>query len=233
MINNELPLPHWRDLLVRHGRVQVTDYLQPEAAQALRECLERDVPWTLAAHDGPTPRTITPEERATLGPEGERAVIERCYARAREGYSFAYESYMMVRAYKEKRDPGLLLHRVLEFLNSPDYLEFARALTHDPRIRRMNAQATCYRPGHFLKSHNDVEPEEGRLYAYVINLTRDWDVDWGGQLQFFDDTGAVTATLMPRYNSLSIFKIPAAHAVTLVAPWALGSRYAITGWMLS
>ena len=149
------------------------------------------------------------------------------------GFRFAYDSYMMVTAYKEQRDPGLLLHRVLELFNSPDYLAFMRQLTGDARIRRINAQATRYRAGHFLRFHTDEEHDEGRLYAYVLNLTRDWQADWGGLLQFIGDDGGVQGTFPPRWNTLSLFAVPAGHAVSLVAPWAGGERLAITGWLLT
>lgn len=140
---------------------------------------------------------------------------------------------MMVTAYKEGRDPGLLLHRVLELFNSPDYLGFVQALTGDARIRRVNAQATRYRPGHFLRWHTDEDHDEGRLYAYVLNLSRQWQADWGGLLQFIDADGQVMGTFLPRWNTLSLFAVPAGHAVSLVAPWAREDRLAITGWFLA
>lgn len=139
---------------------------------------------------------------------------------------------MMVTAYQQRRDPGLLLHGVLEFLNSPEYIAFARALTGDDRVRRVNAQATRYRPGQFLRYHTDEENNEGRLYAYVLNLTREWHADWGGLLQFIADDGRVTETFLPRWNTLSLFAVPAGHAVSLVAPWAQQDRLSITGWLL-
>jgi SM-20-related protein len=150
-----------------------------------------------------------------------------------DGFRFAYDSYMMVRAYQERRDPGLLLHRVLELFNSPDYLSFARHLTGDTRIRRINAQATRYRPGQFLRHHNDEELDEGRLYAYVLNLSRGWQADWGGLLQFIGSDGRVQDTFLPIWNTLSLFAVPAGHAVSLVAPWAGDDRLSITGWMLT
>jgi hypothetical protein len=104
---------------------------------------------------------------------------------------------MMVRAYNEGRDPGLLLHQVLEFLNSPEHLAFTRMLTGENRIRRVSAQATRYRAGHFLRRHNDSSESDQRLYAYVMNLSRDWQADWGGQLQFLDPEGRVLETFLP------------------------------------
>jgi len=35
-----------------------------------------------------------------------------------------------------------------------------------------------------------------------------------------------------RWNTLSLFAVPAGHAVSLVAPWAAQDRLAVTGWLL-
>lgn len=214
--------------------MQIDDYLQPAAAERLRQCLEREVPWTLALRDAEGSRTI---DHATYAAMPRDAVAQLLAATAKEmdasrAFRFAYDSYMMIRAYKEQRDPGLLLHRVVELFNSPDYVSFAQHLTGDARIRRVNAQATRYRPGHFLRLHFDEDETEGRLYAYVLNLSRGWQADWGGLLQFIDPDGRIADTFLPRWNTLSLFAVPRGHAVSLVAPWAGGDRLAITGWFL-
>jgi Rps23 Pro-64 3,4-dihydroxylase Tpa1-like proline 4-hydroxylase len=43
----------------------------------------------------------------------------------------------------------------------------------------------------------------------------------------------VTETFLPRWNSLSLFRVPQRHQVTLVSPWAAQPRHAITGWWLA
>lgn len=216
--------------------MQVAGYLQPDAAERLRTCLAQEVPWTLALRDAQGARTIDHAIYSALTDEQARQLFADTAASAGQegddGFRFAYDSYMMVRAYQERRDPGLLLHRVLELFNSPDYLAFARHLTGDTRIRRVNAQATRYRPGQFLRHHNDEELDEGRLYAYVLNLSRGWQADWGGLLQFIGSDGRVQDTFLPIWNTLSLFAVPAGHAVSLVAPWARDDRLSITGWML-
>ncbi|GAA5067020.1 2OG-Fe(II) oxygenase [Lysobacter panacisoli] len=232
MIGDRVDVPLCRERLLAQGRAQVPDYLQPEVAQRLHDCLAREVPWTLAVRDGTGARTIEHAAYAAMDAE-QRARLLADVADAKGAFRFAYESYMMVTAYQEGRDPDLALHRVLEVFNSPQYLAFLRELTGDVRIRRVNAQATRYRAGHFLRYHTDAESREGRLYAYVLNLTRDWHADWGGLLQFVDGEGRVTDTFLPRWNTLSLFKVPTGHAVSLVAPWAEQDRMAITGWFLS
>ena len=239
MINNNLDLVRWRQQLRQQGHVQVEDYLQPAAAERLRTCLQTEVPWTLALRDDAGARTIDHASYAAMDADALATLIASIAASGREGdptavanFRFVYDSYMMVTAYREGRDPDLLLHRVLELFNSPDYIGFAQALTGDARIRRVNAQATRYRPGHFLRYHTDEEHGEGRLYAYVLNLSQHWRADWGGLLQFIGADDQVTGTLLPRWNTLSLFAVPAGHAVSLVAPWAREDRLAITGWFL-
>ncbi len=233
MINNLLDPAPPRAALLRDGRVQIADYLQDSAAQRLFQCLAEQVPWALALRDEQGPRTLAAADYAKLPPAEVAELLRTIAAGACGGhYRFAYDTYMMLRAYQEGQDPGLALHKVLEFFNSPDYLAWMRTLTGDERIRRVNAQATRYRPGHFLRQHTDLNQEEGRLYAYVLNLSRGWKADWGGLLQFIDENGAVQQTFLPRWNSLSLFRVPCGHAVSMVTPWADADRLAITGWCL-
>ena len=237
MIDPQFDPAPWRAVLQRDHRVQVEDFLQPAVAERLRACLQTQVPWTLALRDEGGARTIDHASYAAMDAPALAALLAATASGARggdreAGFRFAYDSYMMVAAYKQGRDPGLLLHRVLELFNTPEYVALMQALTGDARVRRVNAQATRYRPGQFLRWHTDIDSTEGRLYAYVINLSRDWQADWGGLLQFIDDDGHVLDTLLPRWNTLSLFAVPAGHAVSLVAPWAAQDRLAITGWLL-
>ena len=230
------PAP-WCALLQRDRRVQVENFLQPEVAERLRACLQTEVPWTLALRDADGARTIDHPTYAAMQAPAVAALLEATAVGARAGdreagFRFAYDSYMMVSAYTQGRDPGLLLHRVLELFNTLEYIALMQSLTGDARVRRVNAQATRYRRGHFLRWHTDIDSNEGRLYAYVLNLSREWNADWGGLLQFIDDDGRVLDTFLPRWNTLSLFAVPAGHAVSLVAPWAAADRLAITGWLL-
>lgn len=233
MINNDLDLAPIRATLQRMGRVQVRDYLQDDAALTLERCLMEEVPWNLGIREHDEVSTLRADELAAMDEETQAELLRRVQKEARGKYAFAYENYMMIQAYKRGYDPGLLLHRLLEFLNSPPHLEFLHAMTGDTRIRRVNAQATRYRPGHFLKQHNDSHQSDGYLYAHVLNLTRDWQADWGGVLHFIDAQGAIEHTFMPIFNSLTLFRVPADHMVSLVAPWAERPRMAITGWYQS
>lgn len=234
MINNDLDLPCLSAELAARGRIQIPEFLQADAAERLHACLANEVPWGLAERGAGDARVVRPAEQAAWGEAGYAARLAELAVQAKSGYAFAYDSYMMIEAYAQ---PALgqppLLKFVVEFLNSPQFIAFARALSGDPSVRRVSAQATRYRPGHFLKRHTDAHSGEGRRLAYVINLTRRWEADWGGQLQFLDREGRVLESFLPRFNALSLFRVPADHLVSLVAPWATEDRLAITGWWLT
>jgi SM-20-related protein len=232
VINNELNIPAYRQRLVQDTRVQIPGFLQEEAAEAIRRCLLEDIPWALAERSSGVSRTIAAETYAAMDDQAQRALLEASYARAKTEFQFSYDSYMMVRAVKEGWARNLL-HDVLEFLNSPEFLLFARRLTGEPTINRVSAQATRYRPGQFLTRHQDEDVIESRVCAYVINLSKDWDSDWGGLLQFHDADNRLRDTFVPYWNHLSLFRVPQSHTVSLVSPWAGSDRLAITGWFLA
>lgn len=218
-----------RTQLLESGRVQLASFLPESIAVALSDCLARDVPWQLAHRAEGVPQTTA--RGAYPDADAYGALARDAYVGARGEYRFLYDSYMLLKAARERWDPGLAVHAVLPYLNSEEFVEFSRAITGE-RIVRLNAQCTRYRPGQFLMPHEDQEIQEGRRFAYVINLNRTWEPDWGGQLQFLDEAGAVVQTMLPRWNTLSLFRVPQRHQVSMVAPWAGQNRYAITGWML-
>ncbi|MGA0607327.1 2OG-Fe(II) oxygenase [Phenylobacterium sp. VNQ135] len=229
-LNPALQPEAFRSAYERDGWVQVDDLFTPEVADLLAEAMERATPWRLV-HSGPSgePLYVDP---ATLTPEGRQALQARLAEtgkRAAGGFAYLYYVYPMIEAYVAGSDPGLPLHSVTEFLNSPEFMGFARAVTGEP-VLKVDAQASHYRPGHYLTLHDDRGGGERRA-AYTIGLTRGWRPDWGGQLLFHDPAGDVTRGFAPKFNVLTLFKTPQWHSVAPVAPYAARSRFSITGWL--
>jgi Rps23 Pro-64 3,4-dihydroxylase Tpa1-like proline 4-hydroxylase len=214
-------------------RIQIQNILLPKAADDLYRCLEHDVPWGLAYIDGEESRLLTADELVSFNQNDWLNLNNKVQTRAVDRFQFMYNSYMMITAYKEKRDPHLLLHSMVEFINAAPFLDLMRKVTGISSIMRADAQATRYIPGHFLKKHNDQAVKQYREVAYVLNLTKKWQADWGGLLQFMDDDGNVVDTYLPTYNSLTMFQVPAWHHVSYVAAYVPNGRYAITGWGMS
>jgi SM-20-related protein len=64
-------------------------------------------------------------------------------------------------------------------------------------------------------------------------LSADWNVDFGGLLQFIDADGHVQQAYTPRFNSLSLFKVPQLHSVSVVPAFVKTTRFALSGWARS
>lgn len=234
LLNPNLDLAAYAAAFQRDGRVQIENALRPDVAEFLYQVLHEQVPWHLAFRDASGSRELPPQQWMSFTPEQRQQLERDIFHIAGEGqFQFCYFTYMMVSAYLQRRDVSLPLNRVVELVNREDWLEPMRRITGFRQIGRANAQATCYRAGHFLTRHNDASNKEKRLTAYVINLTKEWRSDWGGVLQFLDDDDRVTETLMPRFNTISMFRTPAMHCVSPVALYATGSRYTVTGWLLT
>lgn len=206
------------------GRIRVPDFLSDDAALRLHRCLVEEVPWKLV-HDDDGRAVVLDATGLT------REHHERVIAQARDRFQYLYCSYPMVTAYLRGENPGLLLHRFLEWLNAPPTLDLIRGITGIATLRKADAQATWYRPGHFLTLHDDGgAPREQRRIAYVLNLTQRWQADWGGLLHFANEQGDVIETWRPGFNTMALFRVPIRHTVSCVAPFAGGQRLAITGW---
>lgn len=217
----------------REGRVQVRDLLTPETAEEIYAILAKATPWGLAwqAGDADQPQAIESPELRRSPAEKQREINEATYRAASAGeYAFQFARYPILNAYLEKWNEGGPHDLLLEYVNSPDYLDFIRQVTGIPQIRKGDAQATLFAPGQFLGRHIDSHVAEGWVVAYVMNFCKDWKPDWGGYLNFFDEEGDIVAGYRPRFNALNMFKVPRAHAVSYVPPFAPVGRFAITGW---
>lgn len=221
-----------RGLLARGGRVHVPELF---AAQAAKELLEacREVEWKLVFRGARTNFDLAAKDVSALEVGQKAALLDSVNAQATTGFQYLYDSYRISDfAEAGTLEPGPM-SSFFAALNSEHMLKCFRALTGDDRIEYLDAQATRFRPGHFLTAHDDHQPDKHRLYAYVINLTPVWRADYGGLLMFIGDDGHISEAYTPRWNALNILKVPQPHAVSVVAPFAHGARYSITGWMRS
>lgn len=221
-----------RSVLGGAGRVHVPEFFTLGAAQFLFEAC-RDADWRLVFKGSQATYDVAAKDVGALEVGQKVELLSAVHAQAASGFQYLYDSY---RISDEAESGSLKTGPFASFfagLNAEPMLERLRALTGDDRIAYLDAQATRYRPGHFLTVHDDHQAGKDRLYAYVINLTPVWRADWGGLLMFLGEDGHVAEAFTPRWNALNILKVPQPHAVSVVAPFARGARYSITGWMRS
>lgn len=208
----------------RTGRIHIPDILTEASAVRLYRALHQETPWTVTLNKGQDFldfEKLTPEERGRMA--------LGAFERAHSNFQYIFDNHRLSRNGEPYFDPGHYLAKLVAFLNAPHFLAFMREVTGLDAIAWTDAQATLYRPGDFLTTHDDQTGGHKRLAAYVLNMTPGWRPDWGGILQFIDGRGHVAEGYVPAFNALNVFRVPALHAVSQVAFYG-GYRYSITGW---
>jgi SM-20-related protein len=213
------------------GRVHIRPILSEESAQRIYACLQSEVPWQLSLNEGERPIGRDGASFDSLDAADRARVFEAVYANAARRFQYIYNNLSLSDLHERGEMRDLYAMRVLEFLNSPEFLDFARKVTGVSSIALADAQATCYRAGHFLTRHDDQAHGKKRIAAYVLNFTPRWVADWGGILQFIDADGHIAEGYTPVFNALNLFRVPQPHSVSLVAPFAQAPRLSITGWL--
>jgi len=231
MLNPALDLAALHAAFARDGRIRIREVLDPAIASAIADEMA-GLPWKVFCATGTGVAVIDPAEMA-LWDRPRQAELQRSLMQAASrAEGFAYFGYRMNEAWKDGA-PDTPLGRFYTALTSPDVMNAIRAITGSRSFDNAFAQATDYRPGHYLTRHLDDPKGEHRKFAFVWGFTRRWDPDWGGLLQFFDDDGQPTQSYSPRFNTLDLFDVRHVHSVTLVAPYALNPRHAVSGWFVA
>lgn len=214
-------------------RLHVPNILATDSAEAVAAVLEAETRWktTVAAGgaffelplDGT--RAEDPAKQAWLdeaGVDGASPLTQYIFDTRRLDLREGHEA-----GHRDAADA------VLDFLNTEAFLGLMRTVTGDDRIDLCDAQASRYRPGHVLTAHNDVSAGMNRLYGYVLNFSREWRADWGGNLVFYGADGHIEHGWVPAFNALNLFVVPTRHAVTQVSSFAARDRLSIVGWVRS
>jgi SM-20-related protein len=215
------------------GHVHIADFLAPEGAAALAEHLRQRADWSLIINQGDKVFDLDRTAQAALTPEQKEQLDLAVYASARHGFQYRYESIRVPDSAADRAAGATLLTRFADFLGAPATLAFLRSVTGADDVAFVDAQATAYSPGHFLTSHDDDVTGKHRLAAYVMNLSADWRIDWGGLLMMHGADGHADKAYVPRFNTLNLFRVPTPHSVSYVAPYTPYRRYSVTGWLRS
>jgi SM-20-related protein len=216
------------------GLVKIPDFLPSATAERLHRHLQQDVAWDLAYSEQGQGRLLTSAQIAQMTPAQIRQTVDSAFREDQGRFRFIYNTMRVVESWQQREFPHHPLYDFAEAVHRPDSLRVLRELTGHDNIQRLSVIAARYLPGHFLTPHDDDDAHEGREVTWILNLTRDWQPEWGGLLHLMDAEGrAITDSFVPAFNTLILFKPPRWHFVSQVANFARQPRYTLTGWMLS
>jgi Rps23 Pro-64 3,4-dihydroxylase Tpa1-like proline 4-hydroxylase len=215
----------------RRGRVRIEDFLFAEDAALLHRHLRGRIDWRLVINQGAKLFELDRSAQAQLAPEQAEHLEAAVNQAARHSFQFRFESVRVPDHEAGREADGSPLSEFARFLSSNPTLELLRTVTGAPGITFADAQGTAYGPRHFLTAHDDEVSGKNRIAAYVLNLTPEWRIDWGGLLMFHGSDGHVEEAWTPRFNTLNLFAVPQPHSVSYVTPFVPNRRYAVTGWL--
>lgn len=219
-------------LFKAHGRLHIPGVLTPDASQRLHHTLQSTGSWTRSIHVREGEDLDIPVAELEQFSLEERDHLERSLADASaDSLQYIFDTVRISADIKARRPVAEPMKAIHRFINGPAFLEFLARVTGHDGLAFADVMATRYLPGHFLTAHGDENPDERRLFAYVLNVTPIWRADWGGILMFLDDDGHVAEGYIPAFNALNIFSVPQTHAVSMVTRLAQTPRLSITGWI--
>lgn len=214
-------------------RLHIPGVLAADSAEAVADVLEAETRWKTTVAAGGAFLELPLNGRVAEDPAKQSWLDEAAVDGSSPLTQYIFDTRRLTADREAGASKGDAADHVLDFLNSEAFIAFARTVTGDDRIDLADAQASRYRPGHVLTAHNDVSPGKNRLYGYVLNFSRDWRADWGGNLVFHGEDGHIQHGWVPAFNALNLFVVPTRHAVTQVASFAAKDRLSIVGWLRS
>ena len=229
-LNPALDRERLKAVYATQTRVHVPAVMTPESASRVHRCLAQDTVYNLVVNSGEKVFDLPPPELAKMSPAQRLGLTEAAGRGAQTGFQFLYDNHRVTESGEPYRDASHGLAAIAAFLNSEEFLGFARDVTGHDEIAFADAQATRYGPGHFLTTHDDDVSGKNRVAAYVLNMTPDWRADWGGLLLFLDQDDRIGGGFPPAFNALNILSVPQRHLVSQVSSFAPAHRYSITGW---
>nr|WP_314434885.1 2OG-Fe(II) oxygenase family protein [uncultured Brevundimonas sp.] len=218
-----------RERLTLTGRTQIEGVLQAADAQALYEAAGA-AEYNVVTRRGTGHVDLPAAWLASLQPGQKQALGQAVQASAQTDFQYLYDNHP-IHDLVQAGQAAPIWRDLLAFLNGEEFLNLMRDVTGEPGIALADSQLTRYRAGHFLTEHDDHAEGKNRFYAYVLNLTPVWRIEWGGLLAFHGQDGNVAEAFTPRFNTLNLLKVPSPHSVTQVALSAAADRISVTGWL--
>lgn len=226
--NEGFPPQNSAELYAKESRLRLSNVLRHEDAVQATEALIKETPFSTAMFVNDKHSAYTREELKAMPAETLKAMQQELHTNASKGVGYLYDRLLVTGSGKSKSPQ--ILQDFATLLNSDQVLNQVKEMTGHQDIVSASVQASRYLPGHFLTRHNDLNKQEERRVAYVLNLSADWHPDWGGNLQFSFDDGTIRDAWAPQFNCMSLFDVRHVHSVTYVTPFCPQQRVALTGW---
>lgn len=227
-INPELDRVALAAAFRRDGQIRINRFLGSGAPELFRNLEARD-DWVQLVNREKGAHEIDWSEWTAPGSPVRARIEPEMFARARDGFQYSYAA-LRVPPDGETSDCAVLT-AIAAFMRDPAVTGFLGEVTGVAAPRFVDGQVTAYGHGDFLTGHDDDLAGSGRKAAFVLGLTPQWRLEWGGLLTFHEPGQVDFRGKVPQFNTLDLFAVPVYHSVSMVTRAAPRRRYAVTGWL--
>lgn len=228
-INPELDLNALGKAFAKSNRLQVRDFLTSESAEALYDQIVNHTVWDWTFREDDQVRSLAGTEHTKFPVDQQKALWRKAYLRAQDDQQFIYFKFDIDEQRAANPDAENPLFDLPGFLNSEPALSAAKTISGVGDIASATADAVWFSRDQFITSRDNLDDGDQNRLVFFIDLAKDWQADFGGLLQFFDDDMDLAEAFLPRFNSLTIFTVPQRHAMSYVTPFMENFRVGIAG----
>lgn len=211
----------------QHRWVVIPNFLHEDVAERLRDYLLSHHmlgEWHSAVQSAGVPGT---QYVLDVPKNAAKVVANRAAANLRNPGCLCYSFFRSLKQGKETKNPAL--SQVFELMSSDRLMKAIQKITDLPVSSVETIFASRYVTGDFLDPHTDAAPGTSRQLAFVINLSKNWDAAWGGNL-VIDHVHTIT----PAFANLVLFDVRGPgrlHYVSPVTDKTDETRVAVSGWL--
>lgn len=123
------------------------------------------------------------------------------------------------------------INDIAEVLADQTSLEMFQDITGKRNLSELTCKVTRFSQGQFATKttlsdfHICKRPELG----FILDLTPEWETDWGGLLHLHSDDDLPTQTFTPKFNNFIIFDAKFPLSISYLAPFIKYYKYALMG----
>lgn len=228
MLNPQLNRKQILDRFKKDKVITIPNFLEETEAESLYTWFNQDMPanwWYVSL--------FPPRNNYRSRAENEEA-IELETTKAIHSFRRGEFSFKFRRTVDDHNDKcgcigcGFLRHS----LKTKEVTDFLSEITGFEITAPSGIFASYYKSGDWLSPHSDNE--NGKI-GFVLNLTKNWKAQYGGNLHFLDNKWEkITRVYVPKFNNLILFDLATyngiPHFVSHVAPKVKEKRLAVAGW---
>ena len=205
--NQTLDLASLAQRFKRTGRVRIPAFLGAGASE-MRDFLGHTDEWIQVINEPGGVLEMELTEWENLDDNRKLNIQREMYSRGARGFQYSYAA-IRIPDKTEVDDDASPLADFSRFMMSSGLRNCVEAIIGIENLSFTDGQATSYGIDDFLTGHDDDAPGRRRVAAFVLGMTPIWRLEWGGLLIFHPTATSDATALIPAFNTLDLFTVPA------------------------